>query len=100
MMMIAMIMMESIMMFDPEMTKILMITIMTMITNKVVCAVSLGNGYVRTSAFSLEHPHTELRAPSYPNASCALCRKPAIWHEFFSPTLRVSRYCDSRESEP
>jgi hypothetical protein len=74
------------MMFMSEKTIILMIAIMTMITIQVVCTVSLGNGYVRTSAFTLEHPHTELRAASYPNASCALCRKPAIWHEFSSPT--------------
>jgi hypothetical protein len=87
MMMIAMIMMDGIMMFTSQMTIILMINIMTMITINVVCAVSLGNGYIRTpSAFSLEHPHTELRAASNPNASCALCRKLAIWHEFSSPT--------------
>jgi hypothetical protein len=76
---IVMIMMDSIMMFTSGMTMILMITIMTMITIEVVCAVSLGNGHLRTGASILEHPHTELRAASY-------CRKSAIWHEFASPT--------------
>ncbi|KAH0405511.1 hypothetical protein KCU89_g150, partial [Aureobasidium melanogenum] len=89
MMMIVMIMMSSIMMLTTVMTMILMITIMTMITIKFVCAVSLGNGYVRTSAFTLEHPHTELRAASYPKAS------PLRHHQL----LRVSRYSDSRDSD-
>lgn len=59
MMTIVMIMIESMMMLTSEMVVIMMITIMTMITIKVDRHVSLGNGYVRTSALTLDHPHTE-----------------------------------------
>jgi hypothetical protein len=108
MMIIAVIMIESMIILTSRMIIAIMITIMTMIMIRIDRHVSLGNEYVRTSAFTLEQSHTISRAASkviYPNASCALCRKPAIWHEFSSLTSppavqRVSQNRDSRESEP
>ena len=108
MMMILMIMIESMMMLTSDGTVIMMIAITTMITIKVDWHVSLGNGYVRTSAPTPDHLHAELRAVLkviFPNASCADCRKSAIWHELSSLTSppaveRVSQNLGSRESEP
>jgi hypothetical protein len=62
MMMIVVIMIESMMILTSRMTMAIMIAIMTMITIRIDRRVSLGNGYVRTNAFTLDHPHTELRA--------------------------------------